>query len=530
MDKRKHIELFAGCGGLNLGLETAGFKLYFANEVSPMAGETFAYNFLKEDLARLSGEDKLPENVLWVNSDFEKGNLKERLRENPFKGKKRNTDLTNDISLNGKLLIGDIDRLLPYLKRSKRYKEIRDLNIDILSGGPPCQGFSFAGKREKNDAKNLLPLSFAKFAGLVKPKVVLLENVKGITSPFTEGGQSYYAWLEVSKAFALEGYYPVCMMINSKYFGVPQNRPRFILLAYRRDIFNKLKSNFREGKYKKILENTRVFYSKVVKSKENLDDVTIGDFKYFDIEKDQGLFDGVLLPKIETFEDNFISVEEAIGDLNEKEIESLFVGRLGVIFNDSRKTEAGVGITNFETRKHNNLTEARFRFYQILEQIPTNYKRELINLLSSKEISCSLKEIFLEIKGFKFLVPSVEGTGNKERKLKNTVDLMGLLNSLQTKKHSQRSLNRERPAPAQLTVPDDICHYDFSAPRVLTVREMARIQSFPDWFEFRSKVTTGGGMRKYETPQYTQVGNAVPPVLGWYLGNFIQGLLNKVGE
>ncbi|MNC83902.1 Modification methylase AplI [compost metagenome] len=56
---------------------------------------------------------------------------------------------------------------------------------------------------------------------------------------------------------------------------------------------------------------------------------------------------------------------------------------------------------------------------------------------------------------------------------------------------------------------------------------MARIQSFPDHFEFRSKVTTGGQMRQFEVPQYTQVGNAVPPLLGQALGNVVKALLDK---
>jgi DNA (cytosine-5)-methyltransferase 1 len=57
---------------------------------------------------------------------------------------------------------------------------------------------------------------------------------------------------------------------------------------------------------------------------------------------------------------------------------------------------------------------------------------------------------------------------------------------------------------------------------------MARIQSFPDFFEFRSKITTGGKMRSYEVPQYTQVGNAVPPLLGRALGLVVKNLLKKI--
>ncbi|KKM26106.1 hypothetical protein LCGC14_1588130 [marine sediment metagenome] len=63
---------------------------------------------------------------------------------------------------------------------------------------------------------------------------------------------------------------------------------------------------------------------------------------------------------------------------------------------------------------------------------------------------------------------------------------------------------------------------------LLIVREMARIQSFPDQFEFRSKVTTGGQMRKFEVPQYTQVGNAVPPLLGQKLGACLVKLTERL--
>ncbi len=226
--KLRYIELFAGSGGLSLGLDGAGFDLFFANELSPMAGETYAYNILGEDLSLLAENNKTAQKVYWINSQFKADQLKERLRENPFEfSKGNNPDINKDSDLEKKLLIGDIDDLLalfdkyPYLP-----DQIRKKDIDLLSGGPPCQGFSLAGKRIKNDKKNSLPWSFASIAGLLQPKIVLLENVRGITSAFkTDDGLSHYAWLEVAKAFALKGYVSVCMLLNSKYFDVPQNRP-----------------------------------------------------------------------------------------------------------------------------------------------------------------------------------------------------------------------------------------------------------------------------------------------------------------
>jgi DNA (cytosine-5)-methyltransferase 1 len=79
------------------------------------------------------------------------------------------------------------------------------------------------------------------------------------------------------------------------------------------------------------------------------------------------------------------------------------------------------------------------------------------------------------------------------------------------------------PAPTITTLPDDVVHY--CDPRILTVREYARLQSFPDWFVFKGKYTTGGDRRAKECPRYTQVGNAVPPLLGLAIGKALQDVL-----
>lgn len=90
----------------------------------------------------------------------------------------------------------------------------------------------------------------------------------------------------------------------------------------------------------------------------------------------------------------------------------------------------------------------------------------------------------------------------------------------QTKKHSQVRWDASLPSPTVTTLPEDFIHY--SKPRIPTVREMARIQSFPDWFEFRGPRTTGGSRRRKEVPQYSQVGNAVPPKLAKAIAEAIQ--------
>jgi len=96
------------------------------------------------------------------------------------------------------------------------------------------------------------------------------------------------------------------------------------------------------------------------------------------------------------------------------------------------------------------------------------------------------------------------------------------------KKQTQKALISDRPAPAALSIPDDACYYDEGELRTLTVRKIARIQSFPDAFTFKSKVTTGGKMRRFEVPLYTQVGNAVPPLLGFAIGRAVKNLLMRI--
>jgi len=90
------------------------------------------------------------------------------------------------------------------------------------------------------------------------------------------------------------------------------------------------------------------------------------------------------------------------------------------------------------------------------------------------------------------------------------------------KKRSITPLDENVVCPTITSLPDDYIHY--AEPRVLTVRECARIQSFPDDFEFRGKYTSGGDRRSREVPRYTQVGNAIPPLFAELAGYVLKQL------
>lgn len=533
-DSLKHIELFAGCGGMTLGLDAAGFELYFANELSPMAGETFAYNLLNEDLATLSIARKIPSKTLWIRSKFKKDELNKRLRENPFDTKNYSeSDLATNTDLRDKLLIGDIDELLKWLLANpKIVKKIKGQNITLLSGGPPCQSFSLAGKRERTNAKNLLPLSFAKFAGLVKSKFVLLENVKGITSAFTEDGKKHYAWFEVAKAFVLEGFAPICMLLNSKYFGVAQNRPRFILLAIRIDLAKQLFNKTKDER----LEESLKFYEEVTKNKNQVDNISFSLLRYYDIENNSSLYNGFLFPKISTPKGQLVSASEAIHDLKEttcgidySKFKNLHRDYLADVFGTNSLFDNTI-VSNHEPRNHNYNVKARFRLYQVINQFKNGNKKIAVKaILGNKLRKEELNELTKELSGYDIFMHNGDQCGY-DKKLSKPEEVESYFQSIATRKHSQRALKETEPSPAQLTSPDDLCHYDKDQLRTLTVREMARFQSFPDSFKFRSKITTGGISRKFEVPQYTQVGNAVPPLLAMELGKVIIRLLKEINE
>ncbi len=520
-----YIELFAGCGGLTLGLEKAGFELLMANELSPMAAETYAYNHCHENLRELADVMANAENTVWLSSQFK--DLKSRLRENPFEYPplgKGVTDMPNLPSeLKGKMVVGNLIQLNEFLQNNP--KHVREMKkgfgaggIDLISGGPPCQSFSLAGMRKKDCDKNSLPWEFANFVEILKPKFVLLENVTGILRPFKEDGVSYHAWFEVAKTFAGKGYVPLCLHINARLAGVPQNRPRFIMIAVRYDVIKALKSALNQDEAY-LFEGAIALYKAIKKG----EDPALGElgFNYFDANKSEGrnIFRNTFLSDLITFEESKqVSVSDALDDLkiNGPSLKSTYVKGLNKTF--SSLLNKKIKLENHALRQNSPLVQRRFRLYQIMQNAGRSYSKEIFKILKGEStvLSENAWDVFSE---YKYLSEDAEDFEFKTKK-----EFIAYLQKHPTKKQTQKALVANEPAPAALSIPDDACHYDYQELRTLTVREMARIQSFPDDFVFRSKITTGGQMRKFEVPQYTQVGNAVPPLLGLALGKVLSKL------
>lgn len=517
-----HIELFAGCGGLSLGLESVGFKLVMANELSPMAAETFAYNFFNQNLEQTASNNR----VLWLSSKFDKNAIKARLREDPRSFPELNaghTDLEDDTELHGKLVVGNIVQLNQWLESNpNQANKLKDAygdkgGLDLVSGGPPCQSFSMAGLRQFDNKRNVLPWEFAKFVRTTQPKIALLENVTGILRAFDVDGKKLYAWFEVAKAFSQIDYVPLCLHINAKYAGVAQNRPRFIFIGIRHDVF--------ENIYPKLsIEEQGLFKQSIqlVKDLKEGKQVEYGALAYFDVSyiEHQHIFANTFLNPLVKYKNKEYSVKDAIDDLrSEGSVKSEYIELINTTLMPN--SESIQNIYNHDLRNNGIHVQRRFRIYQILQLLDTAVKKEALDLLKGKidKVSESTAQILLS---YDYLIDL-----NKYSRFSNIDELIRYFYEHQTKKQTQKALIASQPAPAALSIPDDACHYHHDELRTLTVREMARIQSFPDQFIFRSKVTTGGQMRQFEVPQYTQVGNAVPPLLGQALGTVIKTLLNK---
>jgi DNA (cytosine-5)-methyltransferase 1 len=396
-----YIDLFAGCGGLSLGLHHAGWRGLFAIEKSSDAFKTLEFNLINTK-KHFDWPEWLPNQHLDINYVIE--TYKSQLKS------LRNT-------------------------------------VDLVAGGPPCQGFSMAGQRKENDERNKLINSYIEFVSLVKPKLIFFENVKGFTLEFKKNNEKGKRYSQiVTNQLNKKGYYVYGKLVNFGEFGIPQKRTRFILVGIRKDLNGA------------SVEKARSFFEQIEANR-------------------YGFLDKKELSLKPT-------IKEAISDLLTK----------NTVETPDRK--------GFKSSEYNKISSDYQRFVrnEVKSKIPNSHSfakhsdRITQRLTYIQQVSTESKNLSDEFK----------------QKLGITKQVLV-------------PLQPESQAPTITSHPDDLIHY--CEPRILTVREYARLQSFPDWFEFKGKYTTGGILRRTEVPRYTQIGNAIPPLFGEQSGLVLKELL-----
>ena len=203
-DKINAIDLFCGCGGMSKGLQSVGINVVAGIDVWDKAVQSYAVNNNHMSLCK---------------------------------------DLT-------KFPPQELDKML-------------NMKIDLIAGGPPCQGFSIAGKRDLKDPRNSLFMEFYKYITHFSPKMFIMENVMGILSMKTERGEKV---IDIIMSKLTENYNCCINKLYASDFEVPQNRRRVIIIGIRKDLNIKPE----EIKTHNTVEN-RIPVSTILESKETVD-------------------------------------------------------------------------------------------------------------------------------------------------------------------------------------------------------------------------------------------------------------------
>ena len=422
------IDLFCGAGGCSEGLIQAGFHILFSSDISDMVEVTYKHRH--EQLGLIQGK----------NTWFERSDIR---------------DLTgNDIR--------------KYITSLEMFKDKKMPEIDLMIGGPSCQGFSRAGRRDKSDPRNMLFGEYVRVVNEIRPKYIVLENVegfvdmqfigyKGITGiEYPDGSVTPFILRNELKEIGYDTLEP--QILNAADYGVPQRRNRIIFMGYRRGL------------------NPPHYPKPTTKPEERVTLLeAIGDLITDPEQRDK------VNPNLSQYQ--LESVNGRTPNINGIPI-------------------SATDIANTELSRQTDIVRERFELFKPGESgsylkkrvmevgIDISDKPALIDLCS-KQLKISKSEV---IELFK-----------KPGATKEQVEV------LLTKKNIRQKWSPDQPSATVVTIADD--YISPWEPRTFSVREMARCQSFDDSFEFLGKRTTGGLLRRKEVPQYTQVGNAVPPLL-----------------
>lgn len=498
------VDLFCGAGGFSEGILQAGFDIIFSSDRSPMVEETYTNRHRQLGLI----DD--------VDTHFELSDIKELTSEAIFK------------SINN-------------LKYGNIFKKG---NIDAIFGGPPCQGFSRLGKRDASDPRNMLFHEYLRIIKDLAPKYVVMENVTGLLDmqmldfPSVLGNNVYEGQNLIKDILQLEltglNYTVLDLQVlNAAYFGVPQQRNRVVFLAYRNDVpalqypkgTNRVVSVYEAlgDLYSDQSHKYSTAYSSASKKGRTISidkKIPVKRIKLTNMETSK--HDNTVIERFSLYEQGenrrkvVTRLRESGINLKEK-CPDLFYDSLFQLNSTSntivvREVVENIGLEILDMNDkwvyYTNRQLALLFQYQE-ENLTEKFNQILTSLAKRLSTTTHIAALFWEQVKMKFNRLVTEDEYNTSMINGEISDEM--VEAIFTKKGIRTRLNSETVSPTMVTLPDDFIHPFYN--RILTVREMARLQSFDDSFEFLGKRTTGGNKRAQETPQFTQVGNAVPPLL-----------------
>jgi DNA (cytosine-5)-methyltransferase 1 len=465
------LDLFAGCGGLSLGFHAAGFRVAAAVEIDPDAAASHGRNFHNGDMRHCK-----PRDITALSPE----------------------DLASELDL------GDVGSA-----------------IDVLVGGPPCQAFARVGRSKlreidahpqafKHDPRARLYLEYLRYVAAFQPLAILMENVPDVLN---HGGQNIAE--EICEVLQEKGYVARYTLLNAAFYGVPQMRERMFLVGYRREL----------GCQVAFPEPTHWVH--LPSGYEGSRSVALKLLSDGDLFK---ACDYVTPPEAEPVLPPAITAEQAIGDLPPINARALLQSgelRRGarrfdqpIVYNPHRKVSAYARLMRtwpgFEAP--DSLSDHVIRYlprdYELFarlnpgDQYPEAWRHA--NDMLAERISAMRRRGVVIREGSKeyerlrdAIVPPYDAGKfpNKWRKMWRDQPARTLMAHLGKDSYSH-------------------IHYDSNQARTISVREAARLQSFPDGFMFYGTMN----------PAFRQIGNSVPPLMAKAIATQMMKVITQVSE
>lgn len=464
------LDLFSGCGGLSLGFSAAGFEIAAAIDNDPIATASYGANFHEDD---------------------------------PLHTVNRDITSTTPSQLVRTLKLGRVAEA-----------------FDVVIGGPPCQAFARVGRSKlreieahpeafRHDSRAMLYTSYLRYVRSCRPLAILMENVPDVMN---FGGHNVPE--EVCEVLEDLGYVSAYTLLNSAFYGVPQTRERMFLIAYHRLISDS------------VTFPTPTHWVDLPRGYEGSRQVALKVLSNGDLFSEAHKY--VAPPKAPYSLPPAVTAEEAIGDLPEIDARSLM--RKGVLKRGARRFD---GVISYDEKRSVSEYARSMKCWvgfnagagicdHVIRYLPRDYElfarmregdqypeahRLALKMLDEKLSSLAKKGEKIEPGSHEYeeirstIVPPYDAGKfpNKWRKIARHQPVRTVMAHLSKDGYSH-------------------IHYDDTQARTISVREAARLQSFPDGFVFT------GAMNQ----AFRQIGNAVPPLMARAIATVIMTTIQPV--